>query len=59
VVIGVRLGKEERLHLLVPGSVRLVVDGPAALVLDDVALVVQLLLGHRREEARQPIRLEP
>ena len=45
--------------LLVPGPVRLVVDRPAALVLHDVPLVVELLLGHRRQEAGEPIGLEP
>ena len=42
-----------------PPAVGLVVVRPAALVLDHLALVVELLLGDRREEARQPIRLEP
>jgi hypothetical protein len=53
------LGVDERLHLLVPGAVRLVVDAPAALVLHDVALVVELLLGHGGQQARHAIGLEP
>ena len=42
-----------------PRPVRLVVDAPAALVLHDVALVVELLLRHRRQERGHPIGLEP
>ena len=59
VVIRVRLGVDERLHLLVPRPVGLVVDAPAALVLDHVALVVELLLGHRRQQRRHAVGLEP
>ena len=59
VVVGVPLRIDEGLDALVPVPVRLVVDAPAALVLHDVALVVELLQGHRRQQARHAIGLEP
>ena len=40
-------------------AVRLVVHRPAALVLHDVALRVELLLRHRRQQIAHAIRLEP
>src|SRR3712207_7165443 len=40
-------------------SVRLVVHRPAALVLHDVALRVELLLRHRRQQVAHAVRLQP
>ena len=48
VVVRVALRVDELLELLVPGPVGLVVDRQAPLVLHHLALVVELLLGHRR-----------
>ena len=59
VVVWVRVGVDKRLHPLIPVAVRLVVDRPAPLVLHHLALVVELLLGHRRQQAGQPVGLEP
>ena len=47
------------LELLLPRPVRAVVIGPALLVLDDLALVVQVLLAERIQEGRHPVRLQP
>ena len=58
-VVRMALRVESGLDPLVPGAVRLVVDRPAAFVLDDLTLVVQLLLGHGRQETAEPIRLQP
>ncbi len=49
----------QRGEALPPGAVRLVVDRPAALVLHDVALGVELLLRHRREQPAHAVGLEP
>jgi hypothetical protein len=59
VVVGV-LGREHvRLQLLLPRPVRPVVVGPPLLVLDDLALVVEVLLAQGVEEGRHPVGLEP
>jgi hypothetical protein len=52
-------GVDERLDALVPVSVRLVVHPPAALVLHHAALVVELLLRHRRKQEPHAVGLEP
>ena len=49
----------ERRQPLPPGAVRLIVYRPATLVLHHVALRVELLLCHRREEPRHAVRFEP
>src|SRR5688572_11778072 len=55
----VRLRKRERRESLQPCSIRLIVDGPAALVLHDVALCIQLFLRHRRQQAAHSVCFEP
>jgi hypothetical protein len=52
-------GEDVALDLVPPAAVRPVVVRPALLVLDDVALVVQVLLRQRVEEGPHPVRLEP
>ena len=52
-------GKRERREPLPPRAVRLVVHRPAALVLHDVALRVELLLRHRGKQLAHAIGLEP
>ena len=51
--------EEVGLQLLLERAVRPVVVRPALLVLDDLALVVQVLLAERVEEGRHAVRLEP
>jgi len=46
-------------ELFPPRTVRLIVDRPASLVLHDIALGVELLLRHRRQEATHAVCLEP
>ena len=54
------LGREEvGLELLLERAVRPVVVRPALLVLDDLALVVEVLLAERVEQGRHPVGLEP
>ena len=57
----VRMGLREQVgeELLVPRPVRPVVVAPALLVLDDLALVVEVVLAERVEEAAEAVRLEP
>jgi hypothetical protein len=52
-------GKRERRQLLPPRAVRLIVDRPAPLVLHHVALRVELLLRHRREQPAHAIGFQP
>ncbi len=59
VVVRVPDRPDELLHPLLGGAVRLVVDRQAPLVLHDVPLVVELFLGHGRQEAGHPVRLQP
>src|SRR5207244_6954406 len=59
VVIGVGLGVDQALQLLLPGPVRLVVDRPATLVLHYVSLVVELLVGHGGNQTGHAVGLEP
>ena len=47
------------LELLLERTVRPVVVRPALLVLDDLALVVEVLLAERVEQGRHPVGLEP
>ena len=54
-----RFGKRQSRQALPPCSVRLVIDGPAALVLHHRPLRVQLLLRHCRKQPAHAIRLEP
>jgi hypothetical protein len=51
--------KYQLLQLLQHRPVGLVVDRPTPFVFDDVALRVELLLRHRRQEVAHSIRLEP
>ena len=53
------LRKTEGRKTLPPRAVRLVVDRPAALVLHDIALRVELLLREPRQHATHPVGLEP
>ena len=57
----VRMGRreEERLHPLVPVPIGLVVVPLPPLVHDHVALVLQLLFGHRRQHPAHPVRFQP
>src|SRR5687768_6348839 len=55
----VRLRKRERRESLQPCSIRLIVDGPAALILHDVALCIQLFLRHRRQQAAHSVCFQP
>ena len=59
VVVGVLGRVDRRQHLLVPRAVRPVVVRPALLVLDDLALVVEVLLAEGVEKRAHPVRLEP
>ena len=59
VMVRMVLGEEVGLQLLLQRAVRPVVVRPALLVLDHLALVVQVLLGERVEQGRHPVRLEP
>src|SRR5688572_2297319 len=56
---GVRLRKRERRESLQPCSIGLIVDGPAALILHDVTLCIQLFLRHCRQEAAHSVCFEP
>ena len=51
--------EEVALELLLERAVRPVVVRPALLVLDDLALVVEVLLAERVEQGRHPVGLEP
>ena len=59
VVVRVLRREEVALELLLERAVRPVVVRPALLVLDDLALVVEVLLAERVEEGRHPVGLEP
>jgi hypothetical protein len=58
VVVRVALGNRWPEELLVPRPVGPVVVAPALLVLDDLALVVEVLLAERVEQRPHPVRLE-
>ena len=59
VVVGMLLRVEVRLELFLPRAVWPVVVRPALLVLDDLALVVEVLLAERLEERRHAVGFEP
>jgi hypothetical protein len=59
VVVWMLRREEVRLELLLERAVRAVVIGPALLVLDDLALVVEVLLAECVEQGRHPVGLEP
>ncbi len=59
VVVRVPLGEDGGVDVDERGAVRLVVVPLALLLLDDVALVVEVLLGQRVEEVGVPVGLEP
>ena len=59
VMEGVVRRKRERRQPLPPRAIGLIVHAPAALVLHDIALRVQLLLRHRRKQLSHAIRFEP
>ena len=58
-VVRVLRREEVGLELLLERAVRAVVVRPALLVLDDLALVVEVLLAQRVEQRRHPVGLEP
>ena len=59
VVVGVALGEDRGVDVDEGVAVGLVVVALALLLLDDVALVVEVLLRHRVEEVPVPVGLEP
>ncbi len=59
VVVGMLRREDRRHELLVERAVRPVVVALALLVLDHLALVVEVLLVERVEQRRHPVRLEP
>src|SRR5689334_3130236 len=54
-----RYRKDELLQLLQHCSVRLIINRPAALVFNDVALSIQLLLRHCGQQITHSIRFQP
>ncbi len=54
----VRWRKGERRQTLPPRAVRLIIDRPAALVLHDITLGVELLLRHRRQHPSHTVGFE-
>jgi hypothetical protein len=47
------------LHFLQHGAVRLIVDRPPSFILYDIALGIELLLRHRREQLTHPVSFQP
>jgi len=53
-------GRENKLlHLLEERAIRLVVYGPPSLVLNDIALCIELRLRDRGQELAHPIGFQP